>query len=94
MGSTINNNLEISKYNTTDMEFYNSISEINSTTFERQKKFIISTLELNEPGVLDERKEILFKNQIETSSEWCKRYGVKINYQSKFLNSYSKLNTF
>jgi 23S rRNA U2552 (ribose-2'-O)-methylase RlmE/FtsJ len=94
MGSTINNNLEISKYNTTDMEFYNSISEINSTTFQRQKRFILSTLELNGPGVLDERKETLFKNQIATSSEWCKRYGVKINYQSKFLNSFSKLNTF
>jgi 23S rRNA U2552 (ribose-2'-O)-methylase RlmE/FtsJ len=93
MGSTINNNLEISKYNTTDMEFYNSISEINSTTFQRQKRFILSTLELNNPGVLDERKEILFKNQIMTSSEWCKRYGVKINYQSKFLNSFSKLSS-
>jgi 23S rRNA U2552 (ribose-2'-O)-methylase RlmE/FtsJ len=93
MGSTINNNLEISKYNTTDMEFYNSISEINSTTFQRQKRFILSTLELNAPGVLDERKEKLFKNQIATSSEWCKRYGVKINYQSKFLNSFSKLSS-
>jgi len=92
MGSTINNNLELSKYNTTDMQFYNSISEINSTTFERQKNFILSTLELNNPGMLDEKKELLFKNQIETSSEWCKRYGVKINYQSKFLNSYSKIN--
>jgi 23S rRNA U2552 (ribose-2'-O)-methylase RlmE/FtsJ len=93
MGSTVNNSLEISKYNTSDMEFYNSISEINSTTFERQKRFILSTLELNAPGVLDERKEKLFKNQIATSSEWCKRYGVKINYQSKFLNSFSKMSS-
>ena len=38
---------------------------------------------------LEQKKEELFRKQILTSSEWCKRYGVKINYQSKFLNSYT-----
>ena len=40
IGLTINNQLEISKYNTFDVDFYQSINEINNLTFERQKRFI------------------------------------------------------
>ncbi len=91
IGSTINNNLEISKYNTSDMTFYNSINIINRIMFSRQKEFINATLDIITNNKLDEKKEELFREQILTSSEWCKRYGVKINYQSKFLNSYTLL---
>jgi hypothetical protein len=59
--------------------------------FSRQKEFINSTLDIIVNNKLDEQKEELFKTQILTSSEWCKRYGIKINYQSKFLNSYTLL---
>lgn len=91
IGSIINNNLEISKYNSSDMTFYNSINIINRIMFSRQKEFINSTLDIIVNNKLDEQKEELFKTQILTSSEWCKRYGIKINYQSKFLNSYTLL---
>ncbi len=91
IGSTINNHLQISKYNTTDMKFYKCIHDINNVTFERQKEFIENTLKLNKENGLDEAKEELFKNQIMTSSAWCKLYGVKINYQSKFINSYYRI---
>jgi cap1 methyltransferase len=91
IGSTMNNQLEISKYNTNDIDFYQSIHEINDITFERQKEFILSTLELHKDNVMEQKKEELFKNQIMTSSEWCKIYGIKINYQSKFLNSFYRI---
>jgi 23S rRNA U2552 (ribose-2'-O)-methylase RlmE/FtsJ len=91
IGSTINNSLEISKYNTSDMTFYNSINIINKIMFARQKEFINSTLDIIQNNKLEELKEELFKRQIMTSSEWCEKYGIKINYQSKFLNSYSKI---
>jgi 23S rRNA U2552 (ribose-2'-O)-methylase RlmE/FtsJ len=92
IGSTMNNNLEISKYNCEDIEFYNSINNVNNITYERQREFINNTLDLYKDNKLEECKETLFKRQILTSSEWCRRYGLKINYQSKFLNSYSKIN--
>ncbi len=91
VGSIMNNNLEISKYNTSDMTFYNSINIINRIMFARQKEFINKTLDIIVNNRLDEKKEELFRRQILTSSEWCKRYGIKINYQSKFLNSYTLL---
>jgi 23S rRNA U2552 (ribose-2'-O)-methylase RlmE/FtsJ len=95
IGSTINNSLEISKYNTKDMTFYNSINIINRIMFSRQREFIHFTLDIIKNNNLEEKKEELFKRQILTSSEWCERYGIKINYQSKFLNSYSRIhNTF
>ena len=93
IGSTMNNQLEISKYNTTDIDFYQSINEINDITFERQKEFILSTLSLHSDQVMEQKKEELFKNQIMTSSEWCKMYGIKINYQSKFLNGFYKISS-
>ena len=91
IGTIMNNNLEISKYNTTDITFYSSINIINRIMFARQKEFINNTLELILNNKLDEKKEELFRRQILTSSEWCKLYGIKINYQSKFLNSYTLL---
>lgn len=91
IGSTMNHNLNLSKYNTSDMNFYNGIHVINNITFERQKEFIEQTLELHKENTLEEKKEQLFKDQIKTSSAWCKMYGVKINYQSKFINSYYRI---
>ena len=91
IGSIMNTNLEISKYNTSDMTFYNSINIINRIMFARQKEFINNTLDIILNNKLDEKKEELFRRQILTSSEWCKRYGININYQSKFLNSYTLL---
>jgi hypothetical protein len=91
VGSIMNNNLELSKYNTSDMTFYNSINIINRIMFSRQKEFINNTLDIIVNNKLDDTKEELFRRQILTSSEWCKRYGIKINYQSKFLNSYTLL---
>jgi 23S rRNA U2552 (ribose-2'-O)-methylase RlmE/FtsJ len=91
IGSIMNSNLEILKYNTSDMTFYNSINIINRIMFSRQKEFINNTLDIIINNKLDEKKEDLFRRQILTSSEWCKRYGIKINYQSKFLNSYTLL---
>jgi len=91
IGSTMNHNLNLSKYNTSDMNFYNGIHVINNITFERQKEFIEQTLELHKDNTLEEKKEELFKDQIKTSSAWCKMYGVKINYQSKFINSYYRI---
>jgi len=91
IGSTMNHNLHLSKYNTTDMTFYNCLHVINNITFERQKQFIEQTLQLHKDNILDETKEALFKDQIKTSSAWCKLYGVKINYQSKFINSYYRI---
>ena len=60
------------------MTFYNSINIINRIMFSRQKEFINSTLDIIVNNKLDEQKEELFKTQILTSSEWCKRYGIKI----------------
>jgi 23S rRNA U2552 (ribose-2'-O)-methylase RlmE/FtsJ len=91
VGSIMNSNLEISKYNTSDMTFYNSINIINRIMFARQKEFINNTLDIIINNKLDENKEELFRKQILTSCAWCKQYGLKINYQSKFLNSYTLL---
>ena len=73
------------------MIFYNSINIINKIMFSRQREFIHFTLDIIKNNNLEEKKEELFKRQILTSSEWCERYGIKINYQSKFLNSYSRI---
>lgn len=91
IGSIMNNNLEILKYNTSDITFYNSINIINRIMFARQKEFINTTLDIIVNNKLDEKKEELFRKQILTSCKWCERYGIKINYQSKFLNSYTLL---
>ena len=75
--------LEINKYHTTDERFYRSIHHTNATIFARQKKFILDTLALHE--TLDQHKDRLFQQQLRVSAEWCRRYNVRINYQSKYL---------
>ena len=74
--------LEINKYNTADETFYRSIHHANATVFERQKKFILETLALQ--STLDEHKDRLYQQQVRVSAEWCRRYNIRINYQSRY----------
>lgn len=80
--------LALSKETTADTAFYAAIDQMNKCLFARQKEFILSTLQL-EKTLDDHRKEALFKQQIYTSTQWCHRYGMKLNYQSKYLSNYS-----
>jgi 23S rRNA U2552 (ribose-2'-O)-methylase RlmE/FtsJ len=80
--------LALSKENTADTAFYDAIDQMNKCLFARQKEFILSTLELEKTLDDDQkRKEALFKQQIYTSTQWCHRYGIRLNYQSKYLMS-------
>lgn len=90
MGSSIlNKDLELHKYTSGDEEFYKCLHEINDVMFERQKKFILETLALRNIQITDEKKELLIKNQVQTSIEWCKKYKFRINYLSKYIHLYS-----
>ena len=80
--------LALSKENTSDTAFYTAIDQMNKCLFGRQKEFILGTLDLQK--TLDDRKEALFKQQIYTSTQWCHRYGIRLNYQSKYLSNYTK----
>jgi hypothetical protein len=83
-----NKNLEIYNYFNKNIDFYKKLMEINEVFFERQREFILDTLELKNGELLESKKEKLLEIQINNSIKWCKLYNFKINFLSKFILSY------
>jgi hypothetical protein len=66
-------------------EFYMNLHSANTKLFTLQTEFIDRTLKLMDPIHLQESREELHREQIESSVHWCERYDFPINYQCKYL---------
>jgi 23S rRNA U2552 (ribose-2'-O)-methylase RlmE/FtsJ len=65
--------------------FFKSIRDYNHLYIQQQKHYLQKTIQLAYERPRKEEYEKMIKTQIKNATDWCKKYGVAINYQSSYL---------
>lgn len=68
--------------------FFKSIRDYNHLYIQQQKHYLQKTIQLAYERPSKEEYEKMIKTQIKNATDWCKKYGVAINYQSSYLQHY------
>jgi 23S rRNA U2552 (ribose-2'-O)-methylase RlmE/FtsJ len=66
--------------------FFKSIRDYNHLYIQQQKHYLQKTIQLAYERPPKEEYEKMIKAQIKNATDWCKKYGVAINYQSSYLH--------
>ncbi len=65
--------------------FFKSIRDYNQLYIEQQKFYLKKTIDLAFERLSKDEYDKLIRTQIKNATDWCKKYGVAINYQSSYL---------
>ena len=71
-----------------EQEFINTISIFNLNMFKIQITNILKTITYMKINIDGVDLDIIRKKQIEYAINWCRKYGIGINYKSKYIFNY------
>ena len=67
--------------------FLNCMVQYNSYLLENQIKNILKTLIFIKVNIDCDELSVIRKNQVKHAISWCSKYGINLNYKSKYINS-------